>query len=208
LKRQLKTIGRDKFQKVSSYNSVVQHCRGEYNKQDAKNNDYAHYWNSATIDKQFLYHILNIFGLKYDAYIKNTKLVEALNQTIILEFFADTVHRSKFDMTRFSQAEYFDHINRLLNNIGIQNFDSKEIRDTTVSYNALVRMLENNLYCGGKNPEQYIGLINTKDDSIKNLPKINTIRDTIRTELDKNPVLKYIVCTNSNNGNLRDLRKY
>jgi ribosomal 30S subunit maturation factor RimM len=39
-----------------------------------------------------------------------------------------------------------------------------------------------------------------------NLPKISDIKNLIKTGLDNNPILKYIVGSHSVNGNLRDLQ--
>jgi hypothetical protein len=202
LKRQLKIVAKTKFENVSCYNALVEYSKAEYNKAE-KNNDYR-YYNYASVDKQVLYHILGMFGLKYSNYIKNDKLVDAINNAMILEFFADTVHRPNFDISKFKQSEYFDHITGLLTKIGIKNIDSKEIRNTNVAYNQLVNMLMNKLYVS--NHKDYIDLIKTKLNDKYDMPKIDNIRETIKNEVDKNPMLKYIFCTNQNSGNLRELK--
>jgi len=204
LKRQLKVVAKNKFADVSCYNAMVDYSRKEFHREDKTRTEYR-YYNNASVDRQFLYHMLSIFGLKYANYIKNKDLVDALNNTMILEFFSDTVHRPVYDIEKFSQSDYFDHITNLLNDIGVKSIDSKEIRNTNVAYNQLINMLENKLYAS-QDADKYVGLIKTKLDSKYNLPKIDSIRNTIRTEVDKNPMLKYILGTAQNNGNLRELK--
>ena len=204
LKRQLKIVAKNKFENVSCYNALVEYAKKEFNKEEKGYNEYR-YYNYSSVDKQFMYHMLSIFGLKYADYIKNNDLVEALNHTMILEFFADSVHRINFDMPKFNQSEYFDHITNLLNTIGVENIDSKEIRNTNVAYNQLVSTLQNKLY-SSNNSEEYMSLIKTKLTDKYKLPKIDSVRETIKKEVDKNPMLKYILGTTQNNGNLRELK--
>jgi hypothetical protein len=203
LKRQLKIVVKNKFENISCYNSLVEYSKKEFNKEEKGRNEYR-YYNNSSVDKQFLYHMLSIFGLKYANYIKNDALVEALNETMVLEFFADTVHRANFDISKFNQTEYFDHITSLLNKIGIKSLDSKEIRNTNVAYSQLVYMIQNRLY--SSNAAEYLNLMKTKLDDKYDLPNIDSIRETIKKEVDKNPMLKYILGTNQNNGNLRELK--
>jgi hypothetical protein len=203
LKRQLKIVAKNKFENVACYNALVEYAKKEFSKEEKNRSDYR-YYNACSVDKQLLYHVLNIFGLKYANYIKNDALVEAINETMVLEFFADTVHRANFDISKFNQTEYFGHITSLLSKIGIKNLDSKEIRNTNVAYNHLIHMLQNKLY--GSNATEYLDLIKSKLNDKYDLPKIDSIRETLKKEVDKNPMLKYILGTNQNTGNLRELK--
>jgi hypothetical protein len=204
LKRQLKNVAKNKFENVSSYNALVEYSKKDFNKEEDNRNEYR-YYNHATTDRQFLYHMLNIFGLKYADFIKNDILVQALDDIMVLEFFSDTVHRAGFDISKFNQSDYFDHVTKLLAKIGIKNIDSKDIRNTNVAYNQLVYMLEKKLYIQG-NSHEYTNLIKTKVSEKYQLPKIDTIRENIKAETDKNPMLKYILGVSQNNGNLRELK--
>jgi hypothetical protein len=207
LKNQLKKINSKKFEPMETFNSVVKYCKSEWEKEENRKNGSNYYYNRLpSTDKQFLFHALNLFGLKYADYIKNDKLVKALDDTMLIEFFAETVHCSVFNIRKFSESDYFDHMNKIFQANGMSSINSKDIRDTTVAYGHLIGIC-NNLYktSDTDNAKEYISLIKPSIDTKYTLPKISEIRDSIRNELDKNPMLKFIISTNLRASSIRDL---
>ena len=152
--------------------------------------------------------MLNIFGLDYDKFINNKTLVDCLNKIILTEFFANTVHLSPFNIPRFNQTEYLSHISKLMKEAGIEDVEGKEIRNANLAYNTLSRMISHNLYSGqdADGIESYLKIIRgTSAQDIKTW-KVSEIREKIKTEVDKNPMLKLIMGNHQVSGNLVDLK--
>jgi hypothetical protein len=149
--------------------------------------------------------MLSIFGLEYKKYIKNTELSNIIDSFLVMEFFADTMHRATFDLKRFSQTEYFDHINSLLKDRGIDHLDSKELKKKNVQYNTLIN-IQHQMFDHSDDIEGYTKLFKSDAKAIKyNLTKAADLKKILKVEVDKNPMLKYIMGSNQINGNLRDL---
>jgi hypothetical protein len=90
---------------------------------------------------------------------------------------------------------------------GIEDVDGKEIRNANLAYNTLTRMISHNLYSGQENEiESYLKIIRgTSTQDIKTW-KVSEIREKIKTEVDKNPMLKVIMGNHQVSGNLVDLK--
>jgi hypothetical protein len=206
LKRQLKIVTQKHFKNLGSINKLVEYCKKDYATEEKIAGGYRYYQHGTT-DKQFMFHMLNIFGLNYDKFINNKTLVECLNKIILTEFFANTVHLSPFNIPRFSQTEYLSHISKLMKEAGIEDVDGKEIRNANLAYNTLTRMISHNLYSGQENEiENYLKIIRgTSSQDIKTW-KISEIREKIKIEVDKNPMLKVIMGNHQVTGNLVDLK--
>jgi hypothetical protein len=122
-----------------------------------------------------------------------------------MEFFADTMHRGTYDLKRFSQTDYFSHIDNLLDNLGINSLDSKDLKKKNVQYNGLVSQIRNALY-SEDDAQEYLDLFkSTVKSSNKRFAKSSELKKILKVEVDKNPMLKYIMGSNQINGNLRDL---
>jgi hypothetical protein len=206
LKRQLKVVAQKHFKNLGSINKLVEYCKKDYATEEKNCGGYRYYQHGTT-DKQFMFHILNTFGLDYDKFINNKTLVDCLNKTILTEFFAHTVHLSPFNIPRFNQTEYLSHISKLMKEAGIEDVDGKDIRNANLAYNTLSRMISQNLYCGqSDDTESYLKIISgTSAQDIKTW-KISEIREKIKIEVDKNPMLKYIMGSHPVSGNLTDLK--
>ena len=206
LKRQLKVVTQKHFKNLGSINKLVEHCKKDY---AAEEKDKKTSYQYGTTDKQFMFHILNIFGLDYDKFISNKILVDCLNKIILTEFFANTVHHDSINIPRFSQTEYLSHISVLMKAIGIDNIDGKEIRNVNLAYNTLTKMITNSLYCEGNSDkaEDYLKIIRgtTSTEDLKRW-KISEIREKIKTEVDKNPMIKVIMGNHPVGGNLIELK--
>jgi hypothetical protein len=105
--------------------------------------------------------------MTYKKYIKNTELSNGIDSYLVMEFFADTMHRATFDLKRFSQTEYFDHINSLLKDRGIDNLDSKELKKKNVQYNTLVNKIEHEMFAHHDEAESYVKLFKSETKAIK-----------------------------------------
>lgn len=206
LKRQLKVVANKHFKSVSSYNAIVNFCKNEYDSVEKSSSNGYNYYNYGTTDKQFMFHMLNIFGLEYAKFIGNKKLVEAIDQTMIMQFFAYTVHKEQFDIGRFTQANYFGHMTKILDDAGIKNVDSQAVRNSQVAYNRLSDLIANRLYKGNRTvASKYLDIIKSNESDKISLPRISTIRENIKAEVDKNPMLKYILGSHQVRGVLTDL---
>ena len=201
-KDKLKTVAKNHFKKVSGFNGIVEFCKKEMSDRD--NND-RYYWNNyGDIVGQFCFHVLNFFGLDYAKFIKNDKLVDVVNTYLIMEFFSDTVHRHKYDINAFKMSEYYDHINSLLSEIGIDSIDAEDIKKTNVAYIQLNNLIVNNLYVK-TDFKEYTDLISSEDKTKYTLAKASELRKTIKAEVDNNPMLKYIMGTVSVRTGIRNL---
>jgi hypothetical protein len=203
-KKILSTKIKDYFNNTNEYNSIVEFYKKEFiTKDDDNGNNY--YWNHGTLVSQFSCHMLSIYGLDYKKYIKNTELCNIIDSFLVMEFFADTMHRPTFDLKRFSQTEYFDHINSLLKDRGIDNLDSKELKKKNVQYNTLIN-IQHQMFDHSDDVETYTKLFKSETKVTKHkLAKVADLKKILKVEVDKNPMLKYIMGSNQHNGNLRDL---
>jgi hypothetical protein len=206
MQERLKDYNKNKFADMIKFNTMVENCKKELSSEDRTTSDY---YGRGSTDKTVLYHILNIFGLEYEKYIPNKELVKCLDSLMVMEFFADTIHRDNFDMSRFSAKDYYGLITRLLSDIGINGLDSKEIKTMNIAYNTILHMLAclYHLETDNKAYEKYTDIIKSNSGDLYKMPSMDTIRNTLKVELDKNPMLKYIIASVSVDGNIRSLNK-
>jgi len=201
-KDKLKSIGKDHFKRVSSFNGIVEFCKIQMSERD---NTDRYYWNNyGDVLGQFCFHALNFFGLDYAKFMKNDRLVKVLDAYLIMEFFSDTVHRHKYDITRFKMEDYYTHINNLLNGIGIDSIDAEDIKKTNVAYIHLKNLIEHRLYAKS-DAKEYTDIISSNDKTKYNLPKSAELRKIVKEEVDNNPMLKYIMGTVSVKSGIRNL---
>jgi len=201
--RQLKIVAQKHFADLASFNALVTFCTTEYSKEEYKDGGYR-YYNHGTTDQQFMFHMLNIFGLDYEKFITNKALVECVHHTMLMEFFARTVHEENFRIEKFNQAEYFAHISKLMEKASIRSVDSKDIRSANLAYNALTALITN-LYAA-YDDKTYLKIIKGESTENFKLPAIDTVRKTMKTEVDKNPMLKYILGSHQVSGTLTELK--
>jgi hypothetical protein len=200
-KEKLKTVAKVKFDSVTCYNDLVEFCKKNFEDRD---NDNHSWYREGDIVHQFACHMLNIFGLDYRKFIKNTDMVKVIDTFLIMEYFALTVHSHKFDIRLFKSDEYHNHISSLLSEIGIDGMDSENIRSVNVTYNQLIGTIQSTMYTKN-NHQEYIDLIKPTDKSKISLMKKTDLRRIVKAEVDKNPMVKYIMGTHRLDGNLRSL---
>ena len=200
-KTRLKKLNDSKFKDIYQFNSLVEQCKTEYNSDDKMNHNYG----NGYVDRQFLFHMLNMFGLEYAEFINNKNIVQTLDSLMILEFFADTIHRNEFDIAKFKKDDYYGHMTKLLSDFGINGLDSAKIKDANVIYNQINRIIDS-IYENDK-VSQFKKIFKKADsDNEYVAPKIADLRKTIKVELDSNPMFKYIMCVTQVSGNLRELK--
>lgn len=198
-KQRLETFGNKYFNQVSSFNGLVEFCKKEIFDREANHV----YWKVDTLPA-FCFHMLNIFGLDYQKFIKNDKLVKVLDTYLIIEFFSDTVHRLKYDINVFKENDYYAHINTLLTAININNIDAESIKRTNVIYSRFLNHITHHLYAD-TNHEIYVKAIMPKKTDDHKLLKASQLRQIIKSEVDNNPVLKYIIGAVDAKSNIRDI---
>jgi len=199
-KKRLQKLNDTKFKDIYQFNELVQKCKNEYNSDDKISKNYR----EGYLDRQFLFHILNIFGLDYEKYITKRSVVDTLNSLMIVEFFADTIRRNTFDISRFKKDDYYTHMTKLLHDFGINGLDSSKIKEANILYNNINAMLlsfykENSI-------SEYTKIFKPSANGQYDCPKMAGLRKIIKTEVDNNPMMKYIMCIHPVSGNLRELR--
>lgn len=198
-KKRLKKVNDTQFKDIHQFNDLVDKCRYEYNSDDKMERGYR----EGYIDRQFLFHILNIFGLEYEKFINQRKVVDTINTLMIIEFFASTMHRQSFDISKFNKNDYYAHMTKLLHDFGINGLDSAAIKKANVTYNNIDSMLIS-IYDSSV-VEEYRQILTSSSDNVYDCPSMANLRKTIKTELDNNPILKYVMCSHTTSGDLRQL---
>jgi hypothetical protein len=199
-KKRLKNLNDTKFKDIYQFNDLVQKCKNEYNSDDKISKNYK----EGYLDRQFLFHILNVFGLDYEKYINKRSVVETLNSLMIVEFFADTIHRTSFDITRFKKDDYYVHMTKLLHDFGVNGLDSAKIKEANVIYNGIDSLLRS--FYKENVVTEYTNIFKPSANGQYDCPKMVDLRKTIKAEVDNNPMMKYIMCIHPVSGNLRELK--
>jgi hypothetical protein len=197
-KSKVKKFYDDKIKELSKYNGLIEYAKNEYAKSESSG-----YYYGSSIDKRFLFHILNLFGLEYKKHIQNDSLIKLIDQCMIYEFLSETIHRSTFDIKKFKSTDYFAHMTQILSDSGLNGIDSNNIRKANTAY-ASVRDCISRLY----DKTEVASIIkDIKSDTSLNdkLPKIVDLRKDIKNALDSQPVLKYIVCMQDERCDVRSL---
>ena len=199
-KDKIKQLYDNQFKDVAKYNTLVEYAKAEYSRTEYK--DSYRYYNTAYTDKVFLWHILNIFGLDYANHIQDQDAVKLINHCMAMEFFANTIHNSKFDIPKFTSNDYYAHMTKVLHDIGINGLNSKEVANSSLMYNQISNIVKT-FY-----PEDTTMIKLLKPDtSIKDkLMGTDNLRKEIKVWLDKQPMMKYIVCSQDQHWNLRELK--
>jgi hypothetical protein len=184
------------------YIGIIEFCTEEYNK-SPKRDGYYYSRGMDHLEDQFAFHMLNIFGLDYTKYIKNDVLVEAINHTMIVDYFANRFDKDKFG--RFSHKDYQDHIQSLIKNIGL-DFDVTKVSKDLASHRLMkahIKALFASCENGGSD---LISIIERKTKCDHKIIKSSVLRENIKREVDSNPMLKYILGTNEVDGKIDNLK--
>jgi hypothetical protein len=199
-KKRLQKLNDTKFKNIYQFNHLVQQCKNEYNSDDKMSKNYR----EGYLDRQFLFHILNVFGLEYEKFVNKRSVVDTINSLMIVEFFADTIHHENFDIPKFKKDDYYAHMTKLLHDFGINGLDSVKIKEANILYNQINAMLLS-IY-DSEVVSEYQKIFKPSTSGQYDCPKIADLRKNIKAEVDNNPMMKYIMCIHPVSGNLRELR--
>jgi hypothetical protein len=200
-KDKLENVFKPKFESVSCFNDMVEFCKTEFVDREWSRNDY---WNRWDVLGRFCYTVLNFFGLDYAKYIKNDSLVKVVDSYLVMEFFAETVHNHVYNIDGFKKSDYYDHMNRLFKDIGIDSVDAELVKKTNVAFNQLNSLLKNTLYRDGSD-DKWTKLISSDNKTKHSLPKASELRKIIKEQVDNNPIIKYIMATTPNRVGIRNI---
>lgn len=197
-KKRLKILNDTKFKTAHKFNKLIEKCRTEYNSDDKMDHGYNHGY----IDRQFVYHMLNMFGLEYSKYT-NDSVSKIVDDCLFLEFFTNTIHLEKFDISKFKASDYYGHMTKILADRGVNGLNSEKIKTSNISFRTMELLL--GYFYGADNSDTYKKYMKSEDGEEFNVPSIKEIRTSIKTMVDNNPLFKYIVCIKPVSGNLREL---
>lgn len=182
--------------KISSYSKIMEYAKSQYNSSDSTYGPNGYYYGSKFSDRNILFHIMNLFGIDYRKYIKNTDLCDTIDDWFMIEFFAESIYNNQF--AQFKKEDYYAHLATILNRYGINGIDPSNIRDTHLSLKNIKCHIDR-LY-GGQNNIVSASLEKDGVDAIKidSLPKMTSIRKNLKDGVDNSPIFKYIVGSNHN----------
>ena len=200
-KDKLQNVFKPKFESVSCFNSIVEFCKKEFSDRESSSYNYYHQYD---VLGRFCYTILNFFGLDYAKYIKNNSLVKVVDSYLVMEFFAETVHHHTYNINGFKKSDYYDHMNKLFADIGIDSVDAELVKKTNVAFNQLNNWLKHTLYRDGSG-DNWAKLISSDNKSSHSLPKASELRKIIKEQVDSNPTIKYIMATTPNRIGIRNI---
>jgi hypothetical protein len=188
---------------VSVYKDVIEYCQKEFESNDPAYNG-GYYYGCKQSDRQIMYHIFNIFGLDYAKHIKNQDMIELIDQWLLIEFFTDTINKDQFDIRRFDKTEYFVLLTKILAKYELNGLDPAKIRTNHISLKVLHHKLSD-MYGAETNPITKSLSHKSNSNIVAKLPKMSELRKNLKEQVDKAPMLKYIVGVSETNGNIRSL---
>jgi hypothetical protein len=187
--------------KVASYSKIMDYAKDQFNLKDStysSNGSSRFYYGAQFSDRNIMFHIINLFGLDYRKYIKNTEFNDAIDGWFMIEFFAESIHNSDGRFAKSKKEDYYAHIATILSKYNINGIDSANIRN---AHQSLMNIRHNisKLYSDDNNiVSQSLEKDNEKSMDIAGLPKIDNIRKNLKEAVDNSPMLKYIVGSNHN----------
>jgi len=175
---------------ADGYDKVVDYCVSQYDTKDsASSNNSYHYYNNRPTDKVIVHTILNIFGLDYRSHIQNAALCDAVDNWMVIFFFSQTV-RSGVEFRNISKTDYMSHMASILNRYNMNGLNPTQIRkaydNLVLAKKTLVGVYSSSIVDG-------VEISKSTNDRAKTIGKMSDIREKLRNEVDKSPVLKYIV---------------
>ena len=189
IKPQLKSMMSKLCGEVGSYKNIVDYCTEQYNA-DEKNETYGYYRIRA--DRHIAVTILSIFGIDYHKYIGGSELCNLVDQWMIHYFFAHVIHNS-FDMKFCKKSEYFAVMTKILAKHNMNGIDPEKIRKQTQEFNILKSEI-NTLYSEDYT-SKIVSISQESKDFCESITKSSDLRKNFKAEVDKVPMLKYIVTT-------------
>ncbi len=187
IKPQLKSMMSKLCGEVGSYKNIVDYCTEQYNA-DEKNESYGYY--RIRTDRQVAVTILSIFGIDYHKYIGGSELCNLIDQWMIHYFFAHVIHNG-FDMKFCKKSEYFAVMAKILAKHNMNGIDPEKIRKQTQEFNILKSEI-NTMYSEDYTSKM-VSISQESKDFCESITKSSDLRKKFKAEVDKVPMLKYIV---------------
>jgi len=187
IKPQLKSMMSKLCGEVGSYKNIVDYCTEQYNA-DEKNESYGYY--RIRTDRHIAVTILSIFGIDYHKYIDGSELCNLVDQWMIHYFFAHVIHNS-FDMKFCKKSEYFAVMAKILAKHNMNGIDPEKIRKQTQEFNILKSEI-NTMYSEDYT-SKIVSISQESKDFCESIVKNTDLRKKFKAEVDKVPMLKYIV---------------
>lgn len=184
----------DTFDAANKFNATTKYCIEQSN----ANSGYP----VSEMDRQFATHMINIFGLNYEKYIKNKSLVDVIDHVLLTRFFANDIRGGSSLGDKFKKGEFSAHMNLLFKKHGVDDsLKSEDIIKASAELNILVNFI-NTMKHNAVEVSEYLNIVqNSRADKIK-IMSCKEMEKIVKEELDKNPMLKYIVGSNEMNGEL------
>ena len=191
LKPKLKETMNSLCDKVSIYKDIVEFCKKQYESEDkAEKNSY--YYSRSNSDRRIVTQIINLFGINYRNYIKNTTLCSLVDQWMVINFFANVLH-GNFEFKFCTKAEYYAVMAVILAEYNLNGIDPEKIKKYHSDFIELKGVI-NSIY-----NEDYTDKIVTKNDEskefFKNITKMDDLRKNLRVAIDSVPMMKYIIAS-------------
>ena len=135
--------------------------------------------------------LLNIYGLDYKDYIKNETVTKAMDEWLLMYYFAKVANSEYFNLRVFSRQQLEQHVNNIASEYNIVE-DAKDIHTKILKLD--------NMLCEFKKLYGYEELPSGKKSHsqaiIKTLPKMDSLRKILKGAIDSSPILKYIISGN------------
>jgi hypothetical protein len=147
---------------------------------------------------QILYHMISVFGFDYKKYVKNKKIVDHIDYLIMGDFFTNQTDKIRIGACELKLDEYYAHIDSILKVYGLDQISSRSIYSGIQKMKRLMDMQQRTI-------TDEATKIDFASSSTSFAPlDIKTLRQELKSELDKSPAFKYTMRT-SNPGSLTEI---
>lgn len=195
IKPQLKSMMSKLCGEVASYKNIVDYCTEQYNTEE-KAESYSYY--RIRTDRTVVVSILNIFGIDYHNYIGGSELCNLIDQWMIHYFFAHVIHNN-FDMRFCNKSEYLTVMTKILAKFNMNGIDPEKIRKQSQEFNTLKHEI-NSMY-NEDYTSDIVSISQESKDFCESILKNAELRKKFKVEIDKVPMLKYIVSSGCESNN-------
>lgn len=175
---------------VGKYDAVINHCDDQYSTTDLARTCS---WRSKSerSDRTIMANLLNVYGLDYRRYIKNEEVTNAMDQWLLIYYFAKVANNEYFNLRVFSRSMLEHHVDHIASEYNITE-SAKDIHIKILKLNNMLYEFKKiygyeELPSGNKSDSQAI---------IKTLPKMDSLRKILKDAIDNSPILKYIISSN------------
>ena len=100
-------------EEVGKYDAVINHCDKEYCSSDLMKKSRSWHSKPERSDRVLMANLLNIYGLDYRDYIKNETVTKAMDEWLLMYYFAKVANSEYFNLRVFSRQRLEQHVNNL-----------------------------------------------------------------------------------------------